>query len=144
MVIGIFKAECVRKVKGNPFYGDYEVKTEVNKTIVNQKYVFLVPQKNGLSFTINTMNYNKVTFTICKYLFTGEFEEEYDENTTFSASFSYDEHCYEVTVKGNGDLIRVDEWFSIGDFEDGNDPDNSYKASHTKKTKGLKWELVDM
>ena len=144
MVIGIFKAECVRKVKGNPFYGDYEVKTEVNKTIVNQNYVGLVPPKNGVRFTITTMYGNKVTFTIGKYFFTGELEMEYDENTTFSASFNYDGHLYEATVKANGDLIRVDEWFSIGDFEDGNDPDNSYKASHTKKTKGLKWELVDM
>ncbi len=144
MVIGIFKAESVRKVKKNPFYGNYEVKTEVNKTILNQNYTGLVPPKNGVKFTINTMDGDKVTFTIGKYFFTGETEVFADENTTFSVSFDYEGRIYEVSVKSNGDLISVDEWYGRNEFEDGNDPDNSYKASHTKKTRGLKWELVDM
>jgi hypothetical protein len=31
------------------------------------------------------------------------------------------------------------EWFSRGDFEDGNEADNVY----TGKSKGVKWELLE-
>jgi len=45
-----------------------------------------------------------------------------------------------VTVDVRGQLISLDEWYGMGEFEDGNEPDNHY----TKKSKGIKWELVDM
>ena len=140
MVIGIFKAESTRKVKGNVFYGNYEVKEETTKTIVNEKYVGLVSPKNGIRVTITTIDGNKATFTIGKYYITGEPESEVDENTEFSVSFSHDAHVYEICVDANGQLISFDEWYTIGDFEDGNNPDNHY----SKKSRGIKWELIDL
>ena len=47
---------------------------------------------------------------------------------------------YEVTVNIRGELISLDEWFSSGDFEDGNEPD----IHNTKKSRGIKWELIEM
>jgi hypothetical protein len=47
---------------------------------------------------------------------------------------------YEACVDVNGQLVSFDEWINIGDFEDGNEPDNHY----TKRSRGIKWELVDM
>lgn len=140
MVIGIFKAETTRKVKDNPFYGNYEVKEETTKTIVNEKYVGLVSPKNGIMVTIKTIDGDKVTFTIGKYYITGEPENEVDEDTEFSVSFSYNAHVYEIVVDTNGQLISFDEWYNVGDFEDGNEPDNHY----TKRSKGIKWELLDV
>lgn len=147
MVIGIFKAESTRKVKNNPYYGDYVVKSEVNETIVNEKYVGLVSPKNGINVTINTIDGDSVTFTIGKYFITGENEKEvgsYCEEeinpTEFSTSFAYKGHVYEIIVDYLGQLVSFDEWYNVGDFEDGNEPDNHYK----KNSKGIKWELVDM
>lgn len=150
MVIGIFKAESVRKVKNNPFYGNYEVKSETSETIVNEKYVDLISPKNGIRLTIKTIDGEKVTFTIGKYFITGEEvnvdtetileDEEINPMELFSTSFSYKGHVYEISVDHLGQLVSFDEWYNLGDFEDGNEPDNHY----TKRSKGIKWELVDM
>jgi hypothetical protein len=138
MVVGIFKAETGRKAKNNPFYGNYEVNETMLKTIVNEKYEGLVPPKNGIKITIKNIDGNKITFTIGKYYFTGEYELEYNENTEFSISFSYGGRVYEACVNTNGELVRFDEWYDIGNFEYGNKPDNHY----TKKSRGIKWELM--
>ena len=153
MVIGIFKAESVVKVKNNPFYGNYEVKNETTETIVNEKYVGLISPKNGIRLTIKTMDGEEVTFTIGKYFITGEEEktaseveslwedeEEANNPMEFSTSFSYKGHVYEISVDHLGQLVSFDEWYNLGDFEDGNEPDNHY----TKRSKGIKWELVDI
>lgn len=139
-VIGFFKAESTRKVKNNRYYGNYEANKTTWETIVNEKYVGLVPPKNGIKITIKTNDGIKVTFTLGKYFFTGEYEAEYDENSEFSISFGYDGHVYEACVDVNGQLVSFDEWINTGDFEDGNEPDNHY----TKRSRGIKWELVDM
>ena len=39
----------------------------------------------------------------------------------------------------DGEFFSVDEWLSIGDFEDGNDPDNTWY----NRSKGIKWELIE-
>ena len=145
MVIGIFKAESVVKVKNNPFYGNYEVKSETTETIVNEKYVGLISPKNGIRLTIKTIDDEEVTFTIGKYFITGEAENLWGEDEEidpmeFSTSFSYKGHVYEISVDHLGQLVSFDEWYNIGDFEDGNEPDNHY----TKRSKGIKWELVDI
>jgi hypothetical protein len=149
MVIGIFKAESVVKVKNNPFYGNYEVKSETTETIVNEKYVGLISPKNGIRLTIKTMDGEEVTFTIGKYFITGEevndgtetiWEDEEINPMEFSTSFSYKGHVYEISVDHLGQLVSFDEWYNLGDFEDGNEPDNHY----TKRSKGIKWELVDI
>lgn len=140
MVIGIFRAECVEKVKNNKFYGNYTTTEIDSRTIVNDKYVGLVPPQNGIKITIKTWFGDKVTFTIGKYYFTGEYEKDYDENTLYSLGFGYKGHMYEVTVDIRGQLVSFDEWANYGDFDDGNEPDSHW----TKKSKGIKWELVDL
>ena len=140
MVIGIFKAESVRKVKDTQFYGTYEVKDEVSRTILNEKYVGLVPPKNGIKLTFKNIDDEKVTFTLGKYFITGEFENAVDEYTEFSVNFCYKGHVYDVVVDANGQLLSMDEWYHLGEFEDGATPD----AHYTKKSRGVKWELVDM
>ena len=62
-----------------------------------------------------------------------------DKYTEFSTSFGFGGHLYEITVDTRGQLVSLDEWYGMGDFEDGNDPDNHY----TKKSKGIKWELFE-
>lgn len=140
MVIGIFRAECVEKVKNNKFYGNYTTTDIDTRTIVNDKYVGLVSPQNGIRITIKTCFGDKVTFTIGKYYFTGEYEKDHDENTLYSLGFGYKGHMYEVTVDIRGQLVSFDEWANYGDFDDGNEPDSHW----TKKSKGIKWELVDL
>lgn len=139
MVIGFFKAEATRKVTNNPFYGNYEVKEVLERTYVNEKYVGLVPPKNGIRLTITTIDGNKVTFTIGKYFITGETEDEYCDMSQFSVSFSYKSHVYELCIDAAGQLVSFDEWYNVGDFEDGAEPDNHY----TKKSRGIKWCPID-
>jgi hypothetical protein len=140
MVIGILIVKSERVVKDNPFYGNYVVSDNYTKTIVYEKYVGLVSPKNGVAITLRMNDNNNVTFIIGKYFFTGEREKDYDENTEFSVSFSYNGGVYEATADVNGQLISFDEWFSTNDYEDGHEPDNHY----TKKSKDIVWELVDM
>jgi len=140
MVIGILKVEKTTKVKNNQFYGNYEVKDTYTHNIVNEKYVGLVSPENGIHIVVKSIDEDKLNITIGKYAFNGESEEDFDEDTEFSTSFEFSGHVYEVIVDTRGQLISFDEWYSYGDFEDGNEPDNHYK----KNTKGIKWELVDM
>lgn len=140
MVIGILKVEKTTKVKNNPFYGNYEIKDTYTHNIVNEKYVGLVSPENGIHIVVKSIDGDKLDITIGKYVFTGEHEKDFDEDTEFSTSFGFSGHIYEVIVDARGQLISLDEWYSYGDFEDGNEPDNHYK----KNTKGIKWELVDM
>ena len=140
MVIGILKVEKTTKVKNNPFYGNYEVKDTYTHNIVNEKYVGLVSPENGIHIVVKSIDDDKLDITIGKYAFTGELEDDFDKDTEFSASFEFSGHVYEVIVDTRGQLISLDEWYSYGDFEDDNEPDNHYK----KNTKGIKWELVDM
>ena len=140
MVIGIFKAECSEKVKGNKFYGDYVTTKVDSRTIVNQKYEGLIPPKNGIKFTINTLSGDKVTFIIGKYYFTGEYEKEWNKDTEYTLGFGYDGHMYEICVDALGQLVYLYEWESYNDFNDGNEPDCRWR----KNSKGIKWELVDM
>ena len=137
MVIGVLTIKSDRVVENNPFYGNYVVSENYTQTIVNEKYVGLVPPKNGLSVVLTDKG---ISFIIGKYIFTGEPESEVDEDTEFSASFTYKGCVYEVIVDHLGQLISFDEWLNVADFEDGNSPDNHY----TKKSKDIKWELVEM
>ena len=138
MVVGILKIETIKKVKNNPFYGNYEVKEEFTSTITNEKWVGLESPKNGIVIKFENIDGEKLTFTIGKYHFTGEpVGEECDE---FSTSFTYGGHVYEVSVDYNGQLITLCEWYNLGDFEDGCDADNTWR----KRSKGIKWELIDM
>lgn len=137
MIVGRLKIEAINKIKNNPFYGDYEVKTEHTQTIVYEKYVGLESPKYGIVIKFKSIDCDNLTFTIGKYYFTGEPVEA--ECDMFSCSFTYDGHVYEVTVDYNGQLTSLDEWYNTGDFEDGEEPDNHY----TKKSKDVKWELLE-
>jgi hypothetical protein len=139
MVIAELKVECVEKVKGNRFYGGYEIKTEYTRTITEEKYDGLVCPKHGIAITIKNMDGVKVTFKLDSHYFTGELEKDIDEDTTFSTSFGFSGCIYEVEVDREGNLVSFDEYFSRGDFEDGNAPDNHYTAN----SKGIKWELIN-
>ena len=139
-VIGFFRAECVETVKNNKFYGNYTATDIDSRTIVNDKYVGLVPPQNGIRITIKTCFGDKVTFTIGKYYFTGEYEKDHDENTEYELGFGYKGHMYQITVDIRGQLVSFDEWANYGDFDDGNEPDSHW----TKKSRGIKWELVDL
>ena len=126
MVIGALKIGCITKVKNNPFYGDYEVKTELNKTIVNEKCEGLEYPKYGIVIRFNNCDSSDLIFSIDRHYFTGEpVDEECDE---FSTSFCFDGHVYEVMVDYNGELKYVNEWYHLGDFEDGTEPDNHYTS----------------
>jgi hypothetical protein len=140
MVTGIFKAEACFKVKNNKFYGDYTTTEVDTRTIVNEKYEGLVPPQNGIKLTVSTYDHDKVTFTIGKYYFTGEYKDEHNKNTLYTLGFGYKGHMYEITVNVKGELVSFDEWLSFGDFDDGNEPDSHY----TKKSKNISWELVDL
>ena len=140
MVIGLLKIKSERTIKNNPFYGNYKVSNDYTQTIVNEKYVGLVSPKNGIHIMVKSIDDDSLDITIGKYAFTGEREKDYDDDTEFSTSFGFSGHIYEVTVDVRGQLISLDEWYGMGEFEDGNEPDNHY----TKKSKGIKWELVDM
>ena len=140
MVTGIFKAEACFKVKGNKFYGDYTTTEVDTRTIVNEKYEGLVPPQNGIKLTVSTYDDDRVTFTIGKYYFTGEYKDEHDKDTLYTLGFGYKGHMYQITVDVKGELVRFKEWYNYGDFEDDNEPDNQY----TKKSKDISWELVDL
>lgn len=143
MVLGILRVEETTKVKNNPFYGDYEAKSVYTRTLVNQKDVGLVSPKNGIHITIKGTDgdsFDNIDIYINKYYFEGVPEDEADEGYDFSISFTYGGHVYEVTVDANGQLITLCEWLNIGDFEDCLNPDNVWR----KRSKGIKWELIEM
>lgn len=141
MVIGKLKVEETTNVKDNPFYGDYEAKSVYTRTLVNQKYVGLVSPKNGIHITIlGTDGDDNIDIYLNKYYFEGIPEKDYDEDCVFSISFTYGGHVYEVEVDYNGQLVSLSEWLNTGDFEDCLDPDNTWK----KRSKGIKWELIEM
>jgi hypothetical protein len=141
MVIGILKVEKTTKVKNNPYYGNYEVKDTFTHHIVNEQYIGLMPPHYGIHIVLSSnIDGDALDINIGKYAFTGEREKDYDEDTEFSTSFGFAGHIYEVTVDVRGQLISLDEWYSMGDFEDGNEPDNHYR----KNSKGIKWQPVDM
>lgn len=139
MVIGELKVVKTVKVKNNPYYGDYEVVDTFTHHIVDEKYVGLVSPENGIHITVKNIDGDKLDITVSKYAFTGEIEKHSDKNTEFSTSFGFGGHLYEITVDTRGQLVSLDEWYGMGDYEDGNDPDNHY----TKRSKGIKWELFE-
>ena len=139
MVIGELKVVKTTKVKNNPYYGNYEVKDTFIHHIVNEQYIGLVSPQNGIHIVVKSIDGDKLDITVGKYAFTGEIEKDYDENTEFSTSFGFGGHLYEITVDTRGQLISLDEWYGMGDYEDGNEPDNHY----TKRSKGIKWELFE-
>jgi hypothetical protein len=140
MVIGILKVVKTTKVKNNPYYGNFEITDTYTHNIVNEQYIGLVPPKNGIHIMVKSFDDDSLDITIGKYVFTGEREKDYDDDTEFSTSFGFSGHIYEVTVDARGQLISLDEWYGMGEFEDGNEPDNHY----TKRSKEIKWELLDM
>jgi hypothetical protein len=147
MVIGELKVVKTTKVKNNPYYGSFEITDTYTHHIVNEQYIGLVSPQNGIHVVVKSIDGDKLDITVGKYAFTGECEKDYDEeNTEFSTSFSFGGHIYEVTVDTRGQLISLDEWYGMGDFEDGNEPDNHYtkKDEYTKKNEDFKWDLIDM
>jgi hypothetical protein len=140
MVIGELKVVKTTKVKNNPYYGNFEITDTFTHHIVNEQYIGLVSPQNGIHVVVKSIDGDKLDITVGKYAFTGEIEKDYDENTEFSTSFGFGGHLYEITVDTRGQLISLDEWYGMGDFEDGNEPDNHY----TKKSNGIKWDLIDM
>lgn len=139
MVIGELKVVKTTKVKNNPYYGDYEVVDTFTHHIVDEKYVGLVSPENGIHITVKNIDGDKLDITVSKYAFTGEIEKTSDKYTEFSTSFGFAGHLYEITVDTRGQLVSLDEWYGMGDYEDGNEPDNHY----TKRSKGIKWELFE-
>ena len=139
MVIGELKVVKTTKVKNNRYYGDYEVVDTFTHHIVNEKYEGLVSPENGIHIVVKSIDGDKLDITVTKYAFTGEVEKYSDKDTEFSTSFGFGGHVYEITVNVRGQLVSFDEWYSMGDFEDGNEPDNHYTA----KSRGIKWELLD-
>ena len=140
MVIGELKVVKTTKVKNNPYYGNFEITDTFTHHIVNEQYIGLVSPQNGIHVVVKSIDGDKLDITVGKYAFTGEIEKDYDEDTEFSTSFGFGGHLYEITVDTRGQLISLDEWYGMGDFEDGNEPDNHY----TKKSNGIKWDLLDM
>lgn len=140
MVIGELKVVKTTKVKNNPYYGNFEITDTFTHHIVNEQYIGLVSPQNGIHVVVKSIDGDKLDITVGKYAFTGEIEKDYDEDTEFSTSFGFGGHLYEITVDTRGQLISLDEWYGMGDFEDGNEPDNHY----TKKSNGIKWDLIDM
>jgi hypothetical protein len=149
MVIGELKIECIRKVKNNPFYGNYEVRSTTTQTIINERYTGLVCPKHGIVIKFESIDGDRLTITIDRHCYTGEPEGECSKDaisspaiifsSNFSTSFTHHGHVYEVSVDLDGNLVSLDEWYNTGDFEDGTEPDNHYTA----KSRGIKWELLD-
>ena len=139
MIIGEVKVTKTTKVKNNPYYGDYEIVDTFSHHIVNEKYVGLVSPDKGIHIIVKSIDGDKLDIIVTKYAFTGEIEKYSDKYTEFSTSFGFGGHIYEVTVDKSGNLVSLDEWYGMGDFEDGNEPDNHY----TGKSRGIKWELLN-
>ena len=140
MIIGYVKVEKTTKVKNNSYYGNYEIKDTYTHHIMNEKYVGLVSPDKGIHITVKTAcDGDTLDIIVTKYAFTGEIEKYSDKYTEFSTSFGFDGHIYEVTVDVRGELVSLDEWYGYGDFEDGNEPDGHW----TKRSKGIKWELLE-
>lgn len=138
MVIGELKVVKTSKVKNNYYYGDYEIVDTFTHRIVNEKYEKLVSPENGIHIMVESIDGDKLDITVSKYAFTGEEEKYCDKDTEFSTSFCFAGHVYEIAVNARGQLASFDEWYSISDFEDSNEPDNHYKA----KSNGIKWEVL--
>ena len=139
MVIAQLRVESVVKVKNNPFYGEYEAKTEYTRTIESQKCDGLVYPKHGIMITAKNYDGVKTTFRLDSHYFTGEQENYVDKDTTFRTSFGYGGCVYDVEVDGEGNLVSFDEYSDRGDFEDANEPNCHYTAN----SKGIKWELIN-
>ena len=138
MVIGELKVVKTSKVKNNHYYGDYEIVDTFTHHIVNEKYEGLVSPESGIHIMVESIDGDKLDIKVTKYAFTGEEEKYIDKDTEFSTSFSFGGHVYEIAVNARGQLVSFDEWYSISDYEDCNEPDNHYTA----KSKGIKWELL--
>ena len=139
MIIGEVKVTKTTKAYNNPFYGNYEIVDTFTHHIVNEKYVGLVSPDKGIHIIVKSFDGDKLDIIITKYAFTGEDEKYFDKHTNFSTSFGFDGHIYAVSVDKTGDLVSLDEWYGLGDFEDSNEPDNHY----TGKSKAVKWEKLD-
>ena len=139
MVKAELRIETIQKVKGNHFYGNFEIKTVETRTIINERYTGLIAPKNGLMVTFKNVDEDKVIFTIDSHYYTGEYEKNVCDDTTFSTSFTFAGHVYEVEVNLNGELVSLTEWYDLGDFEDGNEPYKCYSAN----SKSIKWELME-
>ena len=139
MVVGILRVEKTTEVKNNPFYGNYKIKDTFTHHIVNERYTGLVSPKKGIHIVVGSIDGDNLDISINKYAFTGEPEKEYNEYTEFSTSFGFGGHIYEVSVNIHGELASLDEWYSLGDFENGNEPDNHYK----KNSSSIKWETME-
>jgi len=140
MVIGELKVVKTVKVKNNPYYGDYEVVDTFTHHIVDSQYVGLASPENGIHITVKNIDGDKLDITVSKYAFTGEIEKLSDKDTEFSTSFGFGGHLYEITVDTRGQLVSLDEWYGMGDYEDDNEPDNHY----TGKSKEVKWEALNI
>lgn len=138
-IIAELKIESVKKVKNNPYYGDYEIREVNTRTIINEKYDGLVSPAKGITITFKTIDGDKVIFTIDRHYYTGLKSCEITKDCTFDTSLTYNGHIYEVLVNEEGGLEYLYEWYSYVDYEDGNEADNAY----TGKSKGVKWELID-
>ena len=137
--IAELKIESVKKIKNNPFYGDYEIRETNVRTIINEKYEGLIAPEKGITIAFKTIDNDKVTFTIDRHYYTGLKPCEITKDCTFDTSFTYNGHIYEVSVNDKGELMYLYEWYSYSDYEDGNEADNAY----TGKSRGIKWGLID-
>jgi hypothetical protein len=98
-----------------------------------------VSPDKGIHIIVKSIDGDKLDIIVTRYAFTGEVEKYSDKNTEFSTSFGFGGHIYEISVNTNGELTSLDEWYGMGDFEDGNEPDNHY----TGKSRGIKWETLN-
>ncbi len=138
--IAELKIESVKSVKNNPFYGAFEIRECCTRTIINEKWDGLVAPEKGIIITFKNIDGDKVTFTFDRHYFTGLKPCEIVKGATWDTSFGcFGGHIYEVNVNAKGELEWLYEWYSISDYEDGNEADNIYK----KNSKGVKWELID-
>jgi hypothetical protein len=140
MVIGEVKVTKTTKVKNNPYYGNYEIVDTFSHHIVNEKYVGLVSPDKGIHIVVKSFDGDKLDIIVTKYAFEGEIEKYSDKYTEFSTSFGFGGHIYEVSVDKSGNLVSLDEWYGMGDFEDGNEPDSHY----TGESKGIKCETLNV
>jgi hypothetical protein len=140
MIIGEVKVTKTTKVKDNPFYGNYEIVDTFTHHIINEKYVGLVSPDKGIRIVVKSIDGDKLDIIVTKYAFTGKVEIYSDIYTEFSTSFGFGGHIYEVSVDKSGNLVSLDEWYGMGDFEDGNEPDSHY----TGESKGIKCETLNV